>query len=325
MKNSPHLSGPLLLVNIMVLGPSLLYLRSMTSKNMRVFSLSKTHDFIIMMKGMKDLVKELVGQVKGTFEESRQFSIRSYKVSGITVEKQLYPSDEKKRYFHIYYNDGKKNGERENLESKIDRMGECLKKYEGTNYVVPRGNLTKYFDPIYFHKDKPDQKFMMARERTDVIDEEIRLCGYFVIITSKKMTAEEALDLYKSRDASEKLFKGDKSYLGNKSFRVQSNESVRAKIFIEFVALIIRNRFYTCLKERIKELGRKPNYMTVPAAIKELEKIEMIRQSDGGYRLAYAVTATQKEILKAFNMTATNIREQAIGINEDLMRCEGEN
>ena len=57
-----------------------------------------------MMKGMKDLVKELVGQVKGTFEESRQFSIRSYKVSGITVEKQLYPSDEKKRYFHIYYN-----------------------------------------------------------------------------------------------------------------------------------------------------------------------------------------------------------------------------
>ena len=232
------------------------------------------YDFIIMMKGMKDLVKELVGQVKGTFEESRQFSIRSYKVSGITVEKQLYPSDEKKRYFH---------------------------------------------------KDKPDQKFMMARERTDVIDEEIRLCGYFVIITSKKMTAEEALDLYKSRDASEKLFKGDKSYLGNKSFRVQSNESVRAKIFIEFVALIIRNRFYTCLKEQIKELGRKPNYMTVPAAIKELEKIEMIRQSDGGYRLAYAVTATQKEILKAFNMTATNIREQAIGINEDLRRCEGEN
>ena len=65
--------------------------------------------------------------------------------------------------------------------------------------------------------------------------------------------------------------------------------------------------------------------MTVPAAIKELEKIEMIRQSDGDYRLAYAVTATQKEILKAFNMTATNIREQAIGINEDLRRCEGEN
>lgn len=64
------------------------------------------------------------------------------------------------------------------------------------------------------------------------------------------MTAAQALELYKSRDASEKLFRGDKSYLGNKSFRVHTSESVQAKIFIEFVALIIRSRLYTCLKEQ---------------------------------------------------------------------------
>lgn len=38
LKNSPHLSGPLLLVNIIVFGPSLLYLRSIMSKNIRVCS-----------------------------------------------------------------------------------------------------------------------------------------------------------------------------------------------------------------------------------------------------------------------------------------------
>lgn len=64
--------------------------------------------------------------------------------------------------------------------------------------------------------------------------------------------------------------------------------------------------------------------MTVPAAIRELEKIELIRQSDLGYRMDYAVTATQKEILKAFNMTATNIRTQAAAMNEDLMQIEKE-
>lgn len=60
------------------------------------------YEFIIMMKGMKELVKSLVLEVKGTFEEDRKYSIRDYKVSGITVKKQLYPSDEKKRYFHIF-------------------------------------------------------------------------------------------------------------------------------------------------------------------------------------------------------------------------------
>ena len=45
---------------------------------------------------MKELVKSLVLEVKGTFEEDRRYSIREYKVSGITVKRQLYPSDEKK-------------------------------------------------------------------------------------------------------------------------------------------------------------------------------------------------------------------------------------
>lgn len=44
------------------------------------------YEFIIMMKGMKELVKSLVLEVKGTFEEDRKYSIRDYKVSGITVK-----------------------------------------------------------------------------------------------------------------------------------------------------------------------------------------------------------------------------------------------
>ena len=281
------------------------------------------YEFVIMMKGMKELVKSLVLEVKGTFEEDRRYSIRDYKVSGITVKKQLYPSDEKERYFHIFYNDRKRSSEHEAIEAKIDRMAECLHKHEGTKYEIKGSGFAKYFDLIYYNKGKKDEKFMYGRELCDVINEEIRLCGYFVIITSEKMTAAQALELYKSRDASEKLFRGDKSYLGNKSFRVHTSESVHAKIFIEFVALIIRSRFYTCLKEQMQKNGKK-NYMTVPAAIIELEKIELIRQSDREYRMDYAVTATQKEILKAFNMTAANIRTQASVMNEDLMKIEKE-
>lgn len=281
------------------------------------------YEFVIMMKGMKELVKSLVLEVKGTFEEDRRYSIRDYKVSGITVKKQLYPSDEKERYFHIFYNDRKRSSEHEAIEAKIDRMAECLHKHEGTKYEIKGSGFAKYFDLICYNKGKKDEKFMYGRELCDVINEEIRLCGYFVIITSEKMTAAQALELYKSRDASEKLFRGDKSYLGNKSFRVHTSESVHAKIFIEFVALIIRSRFYTCLKEQMQKNGKK-NYMTVPAAIRELEKIELIRQSDREYRMDYAVTATQKEILKAFNMTAANIRTQASVMNEDLMKIEKE-
>lgn len=39
---------------------------------------------------------------------------------------------------------------------------------------------------------------------------------------------------------------------------------------------------------------KKPNYLNVPAAIRELEKIEMTRQPDKIYRLDHAVSKTQK-------------------------------
>ena len=52
----------------------------------------------------------------------------------------------------------------------------------------------------------------------------------------------------------EKLFCGDKSYLGNKSMRTGKNEFTESKIFVEFVALIVRSKIYTCLKEKMKEI-----------------------------------------------------------------------
>ena len=43
--------------------------------------------------------------------------------------------------------------------------------------------------------------------------------------------------------------------------------------------------------------------MTVPAAIKQLEKIEMIRRASQEYKLDHAITKTQKIILQCFGIS----------------------
>ena len=133
-----------------------------------------------------------------------------------------------------------------------------------------------------------------------------------------KMTAKEAIGLYKSRDASEKLFRGDKSYLGNKSLRVHSDESASAKIFIVFFNDTTSTEIYTSLKDEMIRNERKANFMTVPAALKELDKIEMVKQFDGVYRLDHAVTATQKAILKAFDIDELYIKGKAKALGEEI-------
>ena len=69
---------------------------------------------------------------------------------------------------------------------------------------------------------------------------------------------------------------------------------------------------------------KKFNFMTVPAALRELDKIEMIKGLDNEYRLDHAVTATQKAILNAFGMTAQDIKLKAQELSVELARIEEE-
>ncbi|MBR2560527.1 MAG: hypothetical protein IKE31_00095, partial [Eubacterium sp.] len=160
--------------------------------------------------------------------------------------------------------------------------------------------------------------FLSYIEKKDIIREQLDLCGYFCIATAEKMTAAEALILYKSRDISEKLFAADKSFIGSRSMRVHSPESLSAKLFLEFVALIVRNRIYNLLKEMILRLDANPNYLTVPAAIRELEKIEMVRRNNGRYILDHAVTKKQKVILSSFGLSDENVKQTAAEISQLL-------
>ena len=273
------------------------------------------YSFVIMAKGMSSFISDLILENKGTFENKRSCDMNAYGVYGKTVQRTLFEGDEKKRYIHIYHSISKDADEREHFENALRERTALLMSHQ--NETVEFGSAyEKYF---YLHYDK-DGVFLYPEEKTTVTEREISLCGYFVIITSERMTAKEALHLYKSRDVSEKLFASDKSFLGNKSMRSHTNEGVEGRIFTQFIALIIRNKIYTALQEENEKLEKKQNYMTVPAAIRELEKIEMTRQTDNVYRLDHAVTAKQKKILEAFGMNEGNITYRAGEISNTLKK-----
>ena len=265
--------------------------------------------FVIMVKGQKELVSRLVAENRGTFETDRDCSIRSYRVYGKTVTSGLYEDDTRNRYFHIYFNPSREAAEREQLEQQLDKMKLFLDKHKGE--ILSLGRI--YDEYFIIHRSK-EGNLLAYEERKDVIQEKLELCGYFCIITSEKMTASQALIHYKGRDISEKLFCADKSFIGSKSMRVQTAESLSSKVFIEFIALIVRNRIYNLLKETMLRLETRPNYMTVPAAIRELEKIEMVRRNKKEYKLDHAISKRQKVILGAFGMDVDDIKQISLEI-----------
>ena len=274
------------------------------------------YDFIILLKGKKNVVKAAYDAKHGTFENKKGFYIKNYGVYGTTVELPVFSGD-KPRYVHIYFDIGKRAGEQKKLEETFNRMSEAIDKRIGKKFEFS-GKFLEYYDITY---DK-DGKVLFYEEKDGVREELVELCGYTCIVTSEKMTAGDALDRYKSRDESEKLFRGDKSYLGNKSMRTYTEEKTEAKILIEFIALIIRSRIYTNIHLATLNLVTKPNYSTVPAVMRELEKIEMSRGFDDVYRLDHAITKKQREILSYFGISEQDVRDEAKVISEKLRTKE---
>lgn len=284
-----------------------------SKENLRYMD-SNGFSFIIMVKGCKEFISQQVRKQKGTFESDWGNQISEFGVYGKTVHTYVYAADTKKRYVHIYYSASKAAGERTRLEESIQEMQNYLARYQDSDHEFGPA-FHKYF---HMHYNKKTGHFVYGEPNLSVIRDELDLCGYFAIITSEKMDAKDAISLYKNRDVSEKVFRADKSYLGNSCLRVASEEAASNKIFIGFIALVIRCKLYTALKNKAKELVKKPNYLTVPAAIRELEKIEMTRQLDKVYRLDHAVTKTQKVILSAFDIDAAQVKYKANYIGEIL-------
>lgn len=283
---------------------------------------SKGYHFLMMVKGCKPLVSQLVDEKHGTFESDRECHVSGTELYGVTVQRELYEGDTKKRWFHLYFSPEKMLSERRQLENKLNAISAVLAKMEGTEYDMPEA-YDEYFE-CHYRTDGDKRIFMFAVEKKEAITAALNRCGYFCLISSEKISAEDAYHIYSGRDSTEKLFRADKTFLGSDSMRVHTDLAFRNKIFVEFNALVIRNRIFNLLKTSMKRLNIRNNYMTVPAAIRELEKIEMTRHNGGKYQLDYALTRNQKQILQSLGISEAEFLARAEQLALELQEVEDE-
>jgi len=287
--------------------------RGYFSKNNIKYMDKNGYNFIIMVKGLKDLVIDKVIQNKGTFESKWNSFSSDYGVYGTTVKTKLY-EDDKERYLHIFFNSNLATQEREQVQRKIKMMENHL-----SNNIGKELENTEIYEKYFKIEIGKDKKLAIYKVREEVVEKELEVCGYFAIVSSEEMKAIEALKLYKGRDASEKLFRADKSFLGDGTYRVASSEAQETKVFIEFIALILRNKLYRSL------INLTGNQYTVPAAIRELEKIEIIKMLDGKYVLDSSITKTQKQILDSCGIDTVLFKEYVQKLQNKLVELNGLN
>lgn len=84
------------------------------------------YNFLIMVKGMKEFISDIILENHGKFENSRAKYNDRYDVYGTTIKQYLYEGDQKKRNIHIYYSDGRAMGKSRRSSKKYSIFWKCV-------------------------------------------------------------------------------------------------------------------------------------------------------------------------------------------------------
>lgn len=250
------------------------------------------YDYIMMIKNNKEKIEEY----KYQFVDKVGHYIPNHEVYGMSIKCNLYTKT-KNKYLHIYYNPEKALTEKHNMMTRFRKLEEELK-VKVEKRLSRKQDVRRYENAFYLKFDNTGYLIKYSRKEK-YMQEKVNELGYFTILTSEKMTAIEALEIYRERDAVEKTFKFIKTELEMDRLKVHDDASLRSKMFVTFIASVIMSEIYRKTKQ-LREKNRK--IYTLPAIINELRRMEITKNTKGKYVRKYALTSTQKNILNQFGI-----------------------
>lgn len=203
----------------------------------------------------------------------------------------LHRWDGRRCYLHLYYNAQKAASDYDEFTAwLLDRREKRLS-----------GKTDKDEDELdrrfFIVKETPQRGRQVDFNETAIEKHRKRYAGFFCLLTTEKRDPQEALAIYRNKDVVENCFDDLKNGLDMKRLRIHSSEAMRARLFIQFLALVIISRMRAIIKN-----DPKLKSMTVREIMEAMETLVMIKYSGRYGNLVTEVGLLQRNIMSAFGV-----------------------
>lgn len=251
--------------------------------------LSKRIKFTISVPFSSKFCKEKVDNVRDSINNCQN----SININNdiVYAHTSLVKIKNKKVYVHTFFNEQHFVDDKENLYKKIATLEQEANKN-------PELFLQK---PSKYLIIKQTKKGILVTKNKENIEKSLKYKGYLVMLSNDISDAKEALYVYRTKDKVEKSFDNLKNDLDLKRLRIHSEEAMKGRLFIGFIALILQSHIHKIMKET--DLVKK---YTVDELTDELEKINVIEFSNGK-RILTEISKKQREIYEKFNISTPKI------------------
>lgn len=179
--------------------------------------------------------------LKHDFKKTRKYSSQKKDIKKGEVE-----PFSRRIYLHIYYSATRQNDERVEFEKDLWNIKNLLETGTGVDELSEKAQ--KYVTKYLIVKNRG--KKVIVDFKDNEIKEAYKYHGYFVLISSKENDTFECLRKYRKRGTIESFFRTEKQRVDGSRIRVWDSDTLRGRMFVQFVALC----YYEYLGEEIRKL-----------------------------------------------------------------------
>jgi len=237
----------------------------------------------------KKIIDEYKGCVRKTANRISQLDVYASPVDidlyGIKMKAHIYFDtekqvlDEKELYAHI-----------ERLETDLEKMGKGKRA------------TTKYTDYFIINQEKNEKLHFVPDN--DKIDQRLSRAGFFILLSNdESLDSGNILKIYRGRDVIEKNFDQLKNGLDFKRLRTHVNNTMNGKVFVGFLALILRSYLLCKIKG-----NQDTKQITLEKVLMEFRKIKAITFEDLS-RMLMPLTKMQRTILEVIGVSPNKLQD----------------
>ena len=254
--------------------------------------------YIVPMSFSTSLAKDIVRSLDEKITSPESF----FRLNGNTYfyAKKDIEIDNTKCVAHVYLDKQRRAAQESTMIMKLCDVEERLAnknfrtKVECENYIQETLKRQKKF----FKSFKKGKYFYIERD-VESLRREIEKMGVIILLTSTslKITRDEVLNLYRSKDNIEKIFDSLKNDIKEKRNRTHSLRNMRGSLFISFISLILISWADHVMKEKklYKEFTKSEVY-------KILDRLKIYKLANGSEILG-ELSGKQKAIFSAFKIS----------------------
>lgn len=178
-----------------------------------------------------------------TFEKTRKYANHKSGAGKGDVE-----TFTRRIYLNIYFNLSRQNADKIAFESDLYELKTLLESGVPMENLSPaaQDKARKYFTII-----RRGNK-VIATANNKAIQEANKYHGYFVLVSNKEKDPFECLRKYRRRETIESFFEAEKQHADGTRVRVWNTDTLRGRMFVQFVSLC----YYEYFSEEIRKLKK---------------------------------------------------------------------